>query len=36
MTFPGGTVDNLLANAGETRDVCSIPGSEKFPWRRKW
>ena len=24
-------VKNLLANAGDTRDVGSIPGSERFP-----
>ena len=29
-------VKNPLANAGDLRDVGSIPGSERFPWRRKW
>ena len=24
------------ANAGDTRDSSLIPGSERFPWRRKW
>ena len=27
MGFPGGTSDNLPANAGNTRDACLIPGS---------
>ena len=32
MGFPGGTVvKNLLANARGTRDMCSVPGSGKFP-----
>ena len=35
--FPGGAaVKNLPANAGDTRDMGSIPGSGRFPWRRKW
>ena len=30
--FPGGTViKNLPANAGDTRDMDSIPGSGRFP-----
>ena len=30
--FPGGTVvDNLSANAGDTRDVGLIPGSGRSP-----
>ena len=30
MGFPGGTViKNLPANAGDTRDVGSIPGSKR-------
>ena len=34
MGFPGrSVVKNLPANAG---DVGSIPGSGRFPWRRKW
>ena len=27
---------NLLASAGDLRDVGSIPGSGRFPWRRAW
>ena len=27
-------VKNLPANAGDVRDVGSIPGSGRFPWRR--
>ena len=27
---------NLPANAGDAREVCLIPGSIRFPWRRKW
>ena len=35
--FPGGpVVKNLPANAGGARDVGSIPGWGKIPWRRKW
>ena len=34
LGFPGGpVVKNPPANAG---DVGSIPGSGRFPWRRKW
>jgi len=29
-------VKNLPANAGKVRDVGSIPGSGRFPWRRAW
>ena len=29
-------VKNPPANAGDTRDSGSIPGSGRFPWRRKW
>ena len=29
-------VKNLPASAGDVRDVGSIPGSGRFPWRRKW
>ena len=29
-------VKNLPANAGDTIDAGSIPGSGRFPWRRKW
>ena len=29
-------VKNPTANAGDTRDVGSIPGSGRFPWSRKW
>ena len=32
MGFPGGTVvKNLLANAGDARDMSSIPGSGRSP-----
>ena len=32
MDFPGGAVvKNPSANAGDTRDVSSIPGLERFP-----
>ena len=35
--FPGGeVVKNSPANAGDTRDMGSIPGSGRFPWRREW
>ena len=35
--FPGGSVvKNPPANAGDTRDIGLIPGSGRFPWRRKW
>ena len=34
MGFPGGSDDKESAcSAG---DPCSIPGSERFPWRRRW
>ena len=26
----------MLANAGDTRDMGSIPRVRKIPWRRKW
>ena len=29
-------VKNPSANEGDTRDVGLIPGSGRFPWRRKW
>ena len=29
-------VKNLPANAGDTRDMGSIPGLVRSPWRRKW
>ena len=29
-------VKNPPGSAGDTRDVSSIPGSGRFPWRRKW
>ena len=29
-------VKNPLANAGDIRDVGSIPGLGRFPWRRAW
>jgi len=35
--FPGGAVvRNLPANVGDIRDLGSIPGSGKIPWRRAW
>ena len=34
LNVPGGSVEeNMPTNAG---DMDSIPGSGKFPWRRKW
>ena len=37
LGFPGATVvNNLPANAGDTRDVDWIPLSGRTPWRRKW
>ena len=36
MDFPGGSVvKNPPANAGDSGDTGSIPGSGRFPWRRK-
>ena len=29
-------VKNPPANAGDTRDISSVPGSGRVPWRRKW
>ena len=29
-------VKNLPAKAGNTKDVSSIPGVGKIPWRRAW
>ena len=29
-------VKNSLADARDTGDVGSMPGSGRFPWRRKW
>ena len=29
-------VKNLPANAGDVKDSDSVPGSGRFPWRRKW
>ena len=35
--FPGGTVvKNMPANTGDAKDVGSIPGLGRFPWRRAW
>ena len=35
--FPGGaSVKNLPADARDVRDASVIPGSGRFPWRRKW
>ena len=37
MGFPGGSVvKNPPANAGDTQDMGSVPGSGKIPWRREW
>ena len=37
MGFPGDSVvKNLPANAGDAGNAGSIPGSGRFPWRRKW
>ena len=29
-------VKNPPANAGDIRDVGSVPGLGRFPWKRKW
>ena len=34
MGFPGGS--EVKASARNAGDLGSIPGSERFPWRRKW
>ena len=34
LGFLGGTSDNSPVSAGDRRDVGSIPGSRRFPWRR--
>ena len=35
LAFPGGAaVKNALANAGNARDVGSVPGLERFPGRQ--
>ena len=37
MGFPGGAVvKNPPASAENAGDVGLIPGSGRFPWRRKW
>ena len=37
LGFPGGSVvKNLPASAGDRRVVGSIPGSGRFPQRKKW
>ena len=37
LGFPGDSViKNPPANAGDTGDKGSIPGSGRFPWRREW
>ena len=34
---PGGSVvENLAANAGDAGNAGAIPGSGRFPWRKKW
>ena len=32
--FPGGS--NGKESTCDAGDACSIPGSGRFPWRRKW
>ena len=34
MGFPGGS--EVKASACNVEDLGSIPGSGRFPWRRKW
>ena len=35
--FPGGTVvKDPPANAGDARDLGSVPGLGRPPWRREW
>ena len=34
MGFPGGASGNPPASAGDTRDMGSIPGPGRFPWRK--
>ena len=35
--FPGGLmVKNPPSNAGDTSDMCSMPGLGRIPWIRKW
>ena len=29
-------VKNSSCNEGDVRDAGSVPGLERFPWRRKW
>ena len=37
MGFPGGSaLKNLPASAEDAGNTGSIPGSGRFPWRRKW
>ena len=37
MGLPGDSVGKeFVYNAGDTRDVVSVPGSERSPWRRAW
>ena len=36
IQYGGSQVKSLLANAGDVRDLGSIPGLGRFPWRRKW
>ena len=35
-TYPSSWASQVLANAGDKRDVGSITGSGRFPWRRPW
>ena len=36
IVFGGSVVKDPPANAGDTGDVSSIPGSGRAPWRRAW
>ena len=36
LSFPGGSLAKKWLPTGVTGDSGSIPGSGRFPWRRKW
>jgi len=37
LGFPDGSMGKESAcSAGDTGDMGLIPGSERFPWRRRW
>ena len=36
MGFPGGSVVDSASQAGDTGNLGLIPGSGRFPWRKKW